>query len=506
MADDNIVRSYRSSGPARRAPETVVPRNSTRDDEATGEEIRSDPLAELARLIGQSDPFADLGQSTRYSQAAAPAAPPPPPDPAPASDWRATAAALARESLRSPPLADQHAEDTGSHLEKIHSAIADIDSYRVGPDDRFAQPAYPAGTDEPEAAEPYDEQPYFGHSAEDLRSHPHEGHAAEPNYFFDGEPATDERFYDDPPRARRGNSLVTAAVLIGCAMLGTAGAYGYRAYYAGARSTDAPIISADPTPNKVVPATASVAPQPGRPGQVADASASEQVVTHQEEPVALPSPSTPPRVVLPAPFASQTPPASTRPSAPAAPAAAPAKDPSEPKKVRTVAIRPDNPDAVARPLVTTPTSPSGPVQTSPVTPASTARAPAAAKPAPQSRNAGAPLPLEPRAEPTVPAAPDRTASTGNGPRLASVAPGASGSYVQLSSQRSEAEAQASFHSLQAKFPQQLGEREPLVRRADLGAKGIYYRAMVGPFGSPGEAEQFCSNLKAAGGQCIVQKN
>jgi hypothetical protein len=30
--------------------------------------------------------------------------------------------------------------------------------------------------------------------------------------------------------------------------------------------------------------------------------------------------------------------------------------------------------------------------------------------------------------------------------------------------------------------------------------------MVGPFGSPGEADQFCSSLKAAGGQCIVQKN
>jgi hypothetical protein len=78
--------------------------------------------------------------------------------------------------------------------------------------------------------------------------------------------------------------------------------------------------------------------------------------------------------------------------------------------------------------------------------------------------------------------------------------------VQVSSQRSEADAQASFHSLQTKFPKELGDRDAMVRRADLGTKGVYYRAMVGPFGSAGEADQFCNGLKAEGGQCIVQKN
>jgi hypothetical protein len=78
--------------------------------------------------------------------------------------------------------------------------------------------------------------------------------------------------------------------------------------------------------------------------------------------------------------------------------------------------------------------------------------------------------------------------------------------VQVSSQRSEADAQASFRSLQSKFPRELGEREAIVRRADLGPKGIYFRTMVGPFGTAGDADQFCGDLKAAGGQCIVQKN
>jgi cell division protein FtsN len=38
----------------------------------------------------------------------------------------------------------------------------------------------------------------------------------------------------------------------------------------------------------------------------------------------------------------------------------------------------------------------------------------------------------------------------------------------------------------------------------LGDKGVYYRAMVGPFSSTEEAAQFCSNLKTAGGQCVVK--
>jgi hypothetical protein len=78
--------------------------------------------------------------------------------------------------------------------------------------------------------------------------------------------------------------------------------------------------------------------------------------------------------------------------------------------------------------------------------------------------------------------------------------------VQVSSQHSEAEVQDSFRALQAKYPDVLGGKQPIIRRADLGAKGIYYRALVGPFASAEEAASMCSSLKAAGGSCLVQKN
>ena len=88
----------------------------------------------------------------------------------------------------------------------------------------------------------------------------------------------------------------------------------------------------------------------------------------------------------------------------------------------------------------------------------------------------------------------------------SYAPAHSGYLVQVSTQTNEADAQASFRALQSKFPNVLGSKSPVIKRADLGEKGVYYRAMVGPFGSPDEASQFCGSLKTAGGQCVVQRN
>jgi hypothetical protein len=86
-------------------------------------------------------------------------------------------------------------------------------------------------------------------------------------------------------------------------------------------------------------------------------------------------------------------------------------------------------------------------------------------------------------------------------------PARGGNYlVQLSSQRSEADAQASFRTLQRRFPSVLGSETPVIRRVDVPQKGIYYRAMVGPFGTSGEAARFCQNLKKIGGKCFVQRN
>ena len=88
----------------------------------------------------------------------------------------------------------------------------------------------------------------------------------------------------------------------------------------------------------------------------------------------------------------------------------------------------------------------------------------------------------------------------------SAAPSSGGYLVQVSSQKNEADAQSSYRVLQGKFPSVLGSHSPVIKRADLGDKGVYYRAMVGPFSSSEEASQLCGSLKSAGGQCVIQRN
>jgi caspase domain-containing protein/sporulation related protein len=85
--------------------------------------------------------------------------------------------------------------------------------------------------------------------------------------------------------------------------------------------------------------------------------------------------------------------------------------------------------------------------------------------------------------------------------------GRDGGYVvQVSSQRSEEDALAAYKTLQSRFPDVLGSHAPIIKRADLGDKGAFYRAVVGPFATSDEAAQFCGILRTAGGYCIVQKN
>ena len=81
-----------------------------------------------------------------------------------------------------------------------------------------------------------------------------------------------------------------------------------------------------------------------------------------------------------------------------------------------------------------------------------------------------------------------------------------GYVVQVSAERSDAKAQASFKTLQSRYPHVLGHRSPLIRRVELGEKGIFYRAQIGSFDTVEQARRLCAVLKSAGAHCMVQKN
>ena len=344
-----------------------------------------------------------------------------------------------------------------------------------------------------------------------------------------------EDLYDDVPPPRRRMGIMAIAGVFALAVIGTAGAFGYRALFGSSgTSTPPPVIKADTAPSKIVPANASKSPNKLIYDRVADHAQDEKLVSREEQPVEMKDK---PAVMAMPQAQDSAPPASAQPAVLGSGVIS-----SEPKKIRTIAIRPEQVAmADSQPVAATAAAPAAPpppppVIAAPVTQAAPPRAasnppielnpepPQAprqteARAAPPVRHAApvpsnAPLSLSPDATDATAAAPParalmRTATVAAPAQTASTrtAQPATGSYaVQVSSQRSEAEAQAAFRSLQAKYPNQLGGRQALIHKVELGAKGTYYRAMVGPFATANEASELCSGLKAAGGQCLVQRN
>jgi cell division septation protein DedD len=139
----------------------------------------------------------------------------------------------------------------------------------------------------------------------------------------------------------------------------------------------------------------------------------------------------------------------------------------------------------------------------------------------------APAKQEPLKEETAPSLPPRPepraqtqptpASTGASDAGANAAPrelptvsyrnesAASGSHlVQVGAFRSEQEATAQWTSLQKKLGDLAAGKSDDIERADLGAKGVYYRLRIGPFSSKADATQYCGELKQRGTDCLIK--
>jgi hypothetical protein len=79
-----------------------------------------------------------------------------------------------------------------------------------------------------------------------------------------------------------------------------------------------------------------------------------------------------------------------------------------------------------------------------------------------------------------------------------VAAASNGFVAVLSSQKSRMDALKVYADIQQKFGQVLSNKPADVQEANLGEKGVYYRAVVGPPGSREAASTVCTQLKAAG--------
>jgi cell division protein FtsN len=76
--------------------------------------------------------------------------------------------------------------------------------------------------------------------------------------------------------------------------------------------------------------------------------------------------------------------------------------------------------------------------------------------------------------------------------------------VQVGSKKSQTDALAGFADMQQKYPSLLANYRPMVQKADLGAKGVWYRLRIGPIVDKTAASKLCTQLKSQGlPDCLV---
>jgi cell division septation protein DedD len=76
--------------------------------------------------------------------------------------------------------------------------------------------------------------------------------------------------------------------------------------------------------------------------------------------------------------------------------------------------------------------------------------------------------------------------------------------VQVGSKQNQTEALATFADMQQKYPTLLASYRPMVQKADLGAKGVWYRLRIGPIVDKSAATKLCGQLKSQGHpDCLV---
>ncbi|PHS27978.1 MAG: hypothetical protein COA84_02990 [Robiginitomaculum sp.] len=103
--------------------------------------------------------------------------------------------------------------------------------------------------------------------------------------------------------------------------------------------------------------------------------------------------------------------------------------------------------------------------------------------------------IAPKVVPVVKAKPKVTAKP---------TPVADGAFlVQIAAFRSEDQALAAWGRLAGKLGQATSALKADVQRADLGAKGVYYRLRAASFVDRAGAAAFCDQLKKSGQDCIV---
>ncbi|GGH22020.1 hypothetical protein GCM10007036_26740 [Alsobacter metallidurans] len=487
----------------RQLREAAGPRNSAREEPLAAPPQRNDdPLAELARIVGQDDPFKSLWNGREGAGRVEPsmqAAPPP----------------------------------SAQSFDEQLAAYQTEGAYRGNLPYQLRQPA----------AHDADEQRWDARTAADERDAPathniyDERYAqaeAEPVYEPQGQLPPHHENFEEPPR-KRSKIAMFAAVAAGLVVVG-GGAYAWKGANSPLKMAGGapPLIKAETGPSKIQPANPGGLEVPNQDRRIYDkAQAPEDLKTvkisgRTEQPLDVEQvtrrdiPAEAPATVA----ATTTTGGVSAPKPPAPASGLPQL--GEPRRVKTVSVRPDGtiidsepvPTRVASLGAVAPTvAPSTPTSTgatpmpaarpkpvSPLTTATTSPAPRPRTIEEASAATTASVPAAPRPAPAAPRQQVASVQPATTPAAtSSVAEPASGGYaVQLAAPQSEGEAKDAIAKLQKRFSDELSGMRPGVRKADVNGKTIY-RVRVGGL-SKDDATALCTKLQGAGGQCFVAKN
>ncbi|MGO9484800.1 MAG: hypothetical protein ACLPX9_09500 [Rhodomicrobium sp.] len=406
-----------------------------------------------------------------------------------------------------PPLTQQPALDRGYPQQHYSPAAYDQppvqhESYQRG----GFEPQFPAGEDWNAAEDHYPgDEMRSGHPP--LAAHGDDFDEEFPDEDFDGED------YGAPQKG--GRKKLFAALLLGAATVVVGGAYGYKMLSGEKGETATPLIHADRTPSKEVPDKPGGRQYPHGEKAIYDRLTSDGRTQVASAPVAA-------AAIAPQAFAAAPAPApggssleqrideALRRATGTSDAAGGRPGTEQPTVVRSEAYRPDGTRVDARPVIT-PSIVS--VDNGLPYPFGNAAAPA-----PGSQPAAAPFKAAPLNFPAQPqsaaatapaagkAAPIRTASRAPAAEPAAAIPAAAGGfYVSLKSAPDERAIQRDIPALTEKYKSVLGDVQIQAKIADLGAKGITYRAVAGPLGTKQEAMELCTKIKGVGGDkaCFV---
>lgn len=433
---------------------------------------RNDPLAELARIVGQDDPFQSIlandGSSRQRPQGAS------------VDDLFAVRDTMTPAAREVPVRGSQAGQASPSY---------DQDGYAH----------QPARHDQG-----YDEQSSYGNEAyaQDYYS---DQAAQYPDPGYDD---TDRVDYPPVEKSRSRKGPIAIAAVLGALVLGGGGAY----MASGSSSItggEPLLIKADNEPTKVQPQNPGGVEIPNQNKQIyerANQNGATKVVNREEQPVDVQQAVRMNGNTV-ADATGGTIGASGKPQQTAS------LNLGEPKKVRTVTIRPDGTTAGEAPapqpaapaaMTLPPQAQSAPVQVaSAQVPAAQPRPVASTPVAAPATPAPTPKPIPAAATPTSTPAPQQVASVQPTAPAATETTGAGGFAVQLGVATSESAAQSVFASFQRKYSD-LGGQPSMIRKAEVNGNTVY-RVRVGPM-SKEEASSLCSKLQGQGGQCFVAKN